>query len=321
MPDVADRLLAVQAQDPRGARLAVRARTRGLVASAVDRELSDTRSVVVSWYNRGTLHLVRAEDHAWLLALTGPPQVTGNDRRLGQEGLSDAEADRGVDLVLQALASCGPTSRAVLREHLVARGVRVGGQAFVHTLMRASLRGHVVRGPVVDGEQAFVLARDWLGAAPPVDRDVALVELARRYLVGHGPASDRDLARWAGISLGDARRGIRGVRPTVVEDPDGLVHLPGLHRAPTRPPPPRLLGAFDPLLLGWTSRTDVLGDRAGVVTSNGVFRPFLLVEGRAAGLWSLRAGGVELRPFDPLDPAVRTALEAEAADVRRFLAG
>ena len=34
---------------------------------------------------------------------------------------------------------------------------------------------------------------------------VALGELARRYLVGHGPAGERDLAAWAGITLGAGR--------------------------------------------------------------------------------------------------------------------
>lgn len=58
--EVARRLLAIQAQDPRGARLAVRARSAGLSASDVDSALA-RRSMVVSWLNRGTLHLVRAQ--------------------------------------------------------------------------------------------------------------------------------------------------------------------------------------------------------------------------------------------------------------------
>ena len=65
---VAERLLATQAQDPRGARLAVRARTRGLTAADVDRELTDRRSLLITWLNRGTLHLVRSEDYSWLHA-------------------------------------------------------------------------------------------------------------------------------------------------------------------------------------------------------------------------------------------------------------
>ncbi len=64
---VADRLLAVQAQDPRGARLAIRARTMGLRAPTSSMRDSTSRSLVVSWLNRGTLHLVRVEDYPWLL--------------------------------------------------------------------------------------------------------------------------------------------------------------------------------------------------------------------------------------------------------------
>ena len=61
--EVTRRLLAIQAQDPRGARLAIRARSAGLSASDVDSALA-RRSVVVTWLNRGTLHLVRAKDYS-----------------------------------------------------------------------------------------------------------------------------------------------------------------------------------------------------------------------------------------------------------------
>ena len=59
---VVERLLAVQAQDPRGARLAIRARTAGLSATDVDRALTD-RALCISWLCRRTLHLVRREDY------------------------------------------------------------------------------------------------------------------------------------------------------------------------------------------------------------------------------------------------------------------
>src|SRR5919108_5540460 len=83
---VAERLLAVQAQDGRGVRLAIRARTTGLTALDVDRALTEERSLVVTWLNRGTLHLVRSEDYPWLQALTAPRLFTSVTRRLGQEG-------------------------------------------------------------------------------------------------------------------------------------------------------------------------------------------------------------------------------------------
>ena len=65
-------LLAVQGQDPRAARLALRARTAGGHASAVDRALTDERSLIITWVNRGTLHLIAAEDEPLLHALTTP---------------------------------------------------------------------------------------------------------------------------------------------------------------------------------------------------------------------------------------------------------
>lgn len=314
--DVARQLLAVQAQDPRGARLAVRARTAGLVAADVDRSLTQDRSLVVTWLNRGTLHLVCTEDLSLLHALTTPPLHTGNARRLGQEGVSPAQAERGTQVVIAALDD-GPKTRPQLRERLVAAGIPVAGQALIHLLFRTCLLGHAVRGPLVGSEHAYVLVHDWLGApiAPVADRDAGLAELARRYLVGHGPAGDRDLARWAGLSLGDARRGLAGVRD-LHERSDGRVALSAGEDVDV--PPPRLLGPFDPLLLGWVDRTPVVGDRGDLVTMNGMFRAFALVDGRAAAAWSL-SRGIVLEPFGALDAETTAALEAEADDVRRFL--
>jgi uncharacterized protein YcaQ len=317
---VAERLLAVQGQDPRGARLAVRARTAGLSALDVDRALTDDRSLLITWVNRGTLHLIRSEDYPWLHALTTPPLFTGNARRLGEEGVSPAAAERGVAVIERSLAEEGPLDRNQLRDRLDAAGVPTKRQALVHLLMLASLRGPVVRGPMVDGRHAYVLVRDWLGEPEQVERDRALAELARRYLAGHGPADDRDLARWAGLPLRDARAGLEAIASELEEREDGLVDLAG--RAPAAElPPPRLLGPFDPLLLGWRSREPILGSRQGVVTVNGLFRPFALVRGRAAAVWSMPRGEVVLEPFGRMSRADAAVLEAEAKDVVRFLGG
>ena len=315
---VTERLLAVQAQDPRGARLSVRSRTRGLTAADVDAAL-DSGELVVTWVNRGTLHLLRRDDYFWLHALTTPQLLTGNARRLGQEGVTPAAAERGVDVVVRALEGEGRLTRGELRDRLEAAGVRTQGQALVHVLMLASLRGLVVRGPMVGAEQAFVLVRDWLGEPPPLDRDAALAELAQRFLGGHGPADDRDLAKWAGIGLGDARRGLAGMRAATHARDHGLVALtPAPRRLPVLRP--RLLGPYDPLLLGWRQRSAVLGRHRRLVTVNGLFRPCVLVDGHAVGTWSMPDGEVRLEVLDPVDAAADQALAREAADVRRFMA-
>jgi hypothetical protein len=319
--DVVRRILAVQAQDERGFRLAIRARTVGLTAVDVERALTEDRSVVVTWLNRRTLHLVSAEDYWWLHALTAPTQMTANARRLTQEGVSPADAERGVDVIVSALGDHGPLTRNQLRERLTSAGVPTDGQALVNVLLRASVLGHIVRGPVVDGGHAFVLVRDWLGPPPKLDPDSAGAELARRYLVGHGPATDRDLARWSGLALGAARRGLAAIASETVDVGHGMVDLVRRDGGALAGPPPRLLGPFEPVLLGWTSRASILGDvEPTLVTNNGIFRPFALVDGRAGAGWRIARGAIEIEPFVPMDDDVMTALRADADGVKRFLA-
>jgi hypothetical protein len=324
---VARQLLAVQGQDPRGVRLAVRVRSDGLSAADVDRALSEDRSLLITWLNRGTLHLVASEDYPWVHALTAPTLLTASARRLAQEGVTPDAAERGVAAIEQALTDEGPLDRAQLRERIEKVGVRTEGQALVHLLLAASLRGVAVRGPMVDGQHAYVLCRDWLGEQAPVDRERALAELARRYLVGHAPADDRDLAKWSGLPLRDVRAGLAAIAPELYEREDGLLELANRRASATAKstgrtalPGPRLLGAFDPLLLGWRSRAEFLDENEPIVTVNGLFRPFALVRARAVATWSFADGKVTLKPFAWLAHRDESALLKDAEDVVRFLA-
>jgi Winged helix DNA-binding domain len=305
-PEVVGRLLAVQAQDLRSARLAVRARSAGLTAADVDRELTTARSLVVGWLLRGTLHLVRREDYGWLHALTAPPQIARSRRRLAQEGVSPAAGERAVEIVETALAAEGTLTRAELAERLAAGGIHTEGQATPHLLRLAALRGVAVLGPVREGVQAYALAREWLGAEPPaVDRDAALQEIGSRYLAGHMPASPEDLAAWSGLPLRDARSALAGIEPRLT--------------APAEPAP-RLLPPFDPYLLGWKDRSFLVPAEHArrVYPGGGVLRATATVDGIAVGTWSMRGGRIEIDPFAPLPPEHAAALEAEAADVERF---
>jgi len=187
----------------------------------------------------------------------------------------------------------------------------------VHVLFRATLDGLIVRGPMIGADHAFVLVADWLGERPKIERDRAIAELARRYLAGHGPAEDRDLAKWAQLPLRDARAGLAAIASELEQRHDGLVDL---HRTETPPlPPPRLLGPFDPLLLGWHSRSFVLGGASQVVTTNGIIKAIALVSGRAAGTWRMPAGRVELDLWQRQTRATTAALRQEAAAVEAYL--
>jgi hypothetical protein len=316
---VTQRLLAVQGQDARGFRLAIRARSSGLQAADVDTALNEG-SLLVTWLNRGTLHLICSDDYAWLHALTAPRLLTGNARRLAQEGVTPSAADRAVRAIERSLQADGPLTRASLKQRIDAAGVRTEGQALVHLLMLATLRGLAVRGPMIGSEHAYTPVAARLRPPRKVDRQRALAELARRYMQGHAPADDRDLARWSGLALRDARAGIAAVAAELRQRPDGLLEPARRRRAQAPQATPRLLGAFDPLLLGWCSRDPIVGQNKALVTVNGLFRPFALVRGRAVARWKIAAREVVLEPFAPLTRADAAALREEADDVLRYLA-
>jgi Winged helix DNA-binding domain len=315
---VVDRLLAVQAQDERGFRLAIRSRSTGLTATDVEAALGDRR-LVVTWLNRGTLHLVRSDDYRWLHQLTAPRVIAGVERRLRQLGVGVTAEARGVATVVGALESEGPLNRHQLRARLDQEGVPAEGQALVHLLAMASLRGLVVRGPMVDGSHAFVSVGDWLGPAmEAVDRPTALARLAGRYVEGHGPATPKDLAAWAGVTLGDARLGFAEWGGELQETPAGFVTDPSRSvAAPSEGD--RLLGPFDPLLHGWQNRDLFVGAHRSVVTTNGIFRAVCLVDGRVVGTWTLPSGDVQIELLETVGETGLTGLTEDAADVLRYL--
>jgi hypothetical protein len=305
----------VQAQDAAAAALAVRARTVGLTAADVELARVEERSIVRTWAMRGTLHLVPAEDARWLLRLFGPRLVAADRRRRAELGIDEPTSVRAVDLIRDRLAAAGALTRAELAAALAVAGMPHRGQATVHLLFRAALEGHACYGPVRDGEPTFVPLEDWLppGPAPPPD---PLAALARAYRTSHRPASAADFAHWSGLGAVEARSGWAATDDAAGED-----------AAPRAPPVPvvRLLPAFDEYLLGWRDRSFAVpaAHARRVHPGGGLIHPVVLVDGRAVAAWrrTARRGGLELRvePFERLTAGTREALEAEAADVGRFL--
>jgi winged helix DNA-binding protein len=298
-------LLAVQAQDRRGASLALRARGTGFGATDVESALGE--DLLVAWLLRGTLHLVAREDHPWLLALTAPRADRANRRRLEQEQVEAADVERAVDLIASALGDDGPQTRAELGERLERAGIRTAGQALPHLLMRAALDGAIVIGPGARFERA--------APAGAIDRNAALAELARRWLVAHGPGTDRDLAGWAGLPLRDARAALSSIAGELTER-DGLVDLERGDQDDGRLGA-RLLPVFDDYLLGWRDRSFALAPQDGrrVHPSGGIIRAVATVDGRAVGTWTAPGGEVAIEWFGE----AAGGFGAECADVARFL--
>lgn len=122
--DVVRRVVGVQAQDARAARLQVRARSVGLTGADVDAAVSE-RAVVATWAMRGTLHLLAAEDVRWIVRLLGPRFAARSAGRRRQLGLDDEVCTNELAALADVLGASGPMVRADLVAAVAARGVRL----------------------------------------------------------------------------------------------------------------------------------------------------------------------------------------------------
>ncbi|SDO72487.1 winged helix DNA-binding domain-containing protein [Geodermatophilus sp. DSM 45219] len=326
-PAEAVRLLTcVQGQDLPGALTSVALRTAQRTRAGVEAAL-DAGEVVRSWPMRSTLHLVPAEDLHWLLELCGPRVLAGAARRRAVLGLTEDDTERARELVTAALTGGRRCSRTELLAALADGGVATTGQRGYHLLWFLSQTGTLCLGPMDGGEQAFVLLDEWVPAPRRLDRDAALAELALRYFRGHGPATVADLARWAGLPMGDVRAGVAAVRDRLaaveVEGREHLVapetaDLLAEHRAQAAGL--FLLPGFDEFVLGYADRSCAVppefADRI-VPGGNGVFRPTVVHRGRVLGTWGWQGRGakrtVAATPFTTFPDEVAAAIPEAAA--------
>ena len=206
----------------------------GAGAAEVDRALSEDRSLLITWVNRGTLAPGPQRGLSAAAALTTPPLLPPAGAGCGRRGCARRwRAGDGDDREGARRGGAADPRAAAGAARL--GGVRTDGPALIHLIFLAALRGVLVRGPMIGKQHAYVLVSDWLGPQQPSrSRQAPLAELARRYLAGHGPADDRDLARWAGLPLRDARAGLDAIASELVQREDGLVDLAGAERSQNR---------------------------------------------------------------------------------------
>lgn len=322
----------VQAQDLPAARLSIRARSAGLTAAQVEEERQEKRSIAWTWCMRGTLHLVSAEDAAWLVPLLGPAFITADRRRMSQLGWDEERTAAGIRLLTEALAKGGGLTRLEIINLLKENSLPFEGQAPVHLLYRAALEGRLCAGPDRGKKASYVLFEDWLGKPKPLPRPAALAKIARRYLAAYAPARPEDLASWSGLKIGEARQAWKLIGGELVEvevagQPARMLktQLPWLDELTYDPPLVRLLPRFDTYLLGYADRELAVESAYArrVHPGGGVVNAALLVNGRVLGMWrtSRRKGRLEVavEPFAALPGELQPLIEAEVADLGRFI--
>ena len=264
---VVGHLLGVQAENQRQSEWAVAARTVSPRPDAVPALLADG-TVIRTHVLRSTWHYALAEDVGWLLDLSGARVrgvVTG---MLGLRGFDDAAIRVVADIVVTALAERTDQTRQELRDVLTAHGLEIDGMSAAQIFSVLELDQLICSGQPRDGEHTYALFAERVPHPKRLDRDEALAEIVVRYVIGHGPATARDLAYWATLGLRDVSRGLAAAADRLKSfEHDSTIYW---HAAdsepPTSPGAPRghLLLDLDELHNGFQQSRYVI-DEAGLV--------------------------------------------------------
>jgi hypothetical protein len=319
-------LLAVQAENPSQAAWAVASRTQNPDQAELA-ALIDDGTVVRTHVLRPTWHFVRAEDIGWLLDLTGPRvrRVTGQQLR-NAHGLDQRSIGHAVAAVTQALANRGQLTRAQLADELRDRGISGSGQMLMILLAHAELGGLICSGRVAGGEHTYALMDERVPAPHRPGRTEALAELALRYFTGHGPATERDLAYWATLTLTDVRAGLAQVRDRLdsfQHDGRTFWHAPG--DAPDGPQEPaaHLLQILDETYRGYQDSRWLLDAAGHVPRTRETTTGMALADAQLIAAMRRTIAGdhvqFDLRPYRALTPPEIEALDQAARRYGEYL--
>lgn len=320
-------ICGVNAQLKPAMMLALRARLHGVDFRDLANLIDARRTLVKTWAMRGTMHLLFREDLNLILPLVGPPAIAKLRSRRRELGLDEEKLARGLREIKEILEDSEPLTRGEMVDRLIGRGFGIErkGQAAYHLIACAGLKGIIVMGPErPGGVQTYVLSD--LPAGKPMPKEEALAELAKRYLLGYGPASAADFAAWSGLPAATAKKGWeqlreRGLLTDVIVDGRCLA---ALETEPAQESTTvNLLPAFDTLVLGYADRDLVVPAKHNKdIYHGGQTVPVILVNGLAAGVWRYDIKGrrinVEVRPFEALDGEIMDLVEEEAEDIGHF---
>ncbi len=311
---VVSHLGCVQAQALGGALVSIALRT-GTSVTAV-REAMNAGDIVRTWTQRGTIHLVAAEDLGWVLQLTGQRTLKAVAKRREVFGITDAMVDSAALLAEETIRERGPVTRQELLDAFapLQAGKEYGHERYLITTL--ALRNIIAQGPMVEDkdDMKYVLTADWIPNPVDLDAEAALHEWMRRYVLSHGPVTVDDAARWTGLPKTPVRQALAAAvaETEIVEisiDGRNYYQAPDLddrvHENRKQASELLLLPGFDEIILGYKDRSATLDpthEKLVVPGGNGMFKNTLIHGTRARATWkrSPRKTGPRLiiEPFD-----------------------
>ena len=320
---------AMQAQDYGPTKWSIALRAPGATDAGLDRALR-AGSIVRTHVLRPTWHLVARADARWLLELTGPLVQKQNEPRYRDLGLDARTRRRAEGVISDALSGGNRLTRSEIGSVLDAKRIDRSGQRLPYILMHCELTAAICSGGLSGKQQTYALFDERVPESPRKDRDEAIVELARRYLAGHGPATARDLRWWSSLPMADVKGALQSLGNEVEsETMDGLTFWSLAADGPPSRPRRRayLLHIYDEVIVGYTE-SRFHGDPRGPAArraqrERAVPTGVVFLDGAIAGRWRRAVQRdvvtVEIVTYGDLKTSEVRAVETAVGELGRFL--
>jgi len=311
LPRAVEQMGCVQAQYAPSTYVGLWSRVESLERDAVTRALA-RRSLVQGTLMRNTIHVVSRGDY-WPLVLAIRSERMAWSRSV--QHTDERVVRRAAERLRRFLAEGAKSQKEIADAGLWAPGVGIWLD-----LVRVPPSGTWERRRA----DLFGLAEDWVGPEPELSHADARAHLVRRYLGAFGPASRKEIAKWAGVRVGELAEALDRVELRRFRDEHGheLLDLPRVTLPPAETSPPvRFLPTWDATLLVHARRTGILaeGHRKRIFhVRNPQSERTFLVDGKVAGAWRYEDGRVTLEPFSRLPRGARAELEEEAERLAAF---
>ncbi len=325
----------VQAQVLSYAALAVWARVDDITIEDFQAALWKDRSIVKTWFMRGTLHLLAAADMPTYIAARKTTLVVKGGHWLMPE-VDKEEIERITEAIREALDGQAMT-REMLAEDVVKR-LGMSPRMRKHMLSGwgnllhpAAELGYLCFGPSQGTKVAFVRPDQWIEKWDEPTGGDAWKILLRRFFETYGPANHHDIGHWWGLRPDKAKEMMNSIADELeevdfegrkkwvrAEDVEPIANSGRIRSV-------NLLPSWDCYVMFYHPRELFVSqrDRPRIFTKLQGNAPVLLIDGVAGGVWEQKrkAGITEVKvhPFGRLSPAQERQVKNEVGRMGDFM--
>lgn len=324
----------MQAQVMSAAEMAWWARNHKLTRAEIQSALWGKRTLVKTYAQRGTLHLLTAKDFPLFVSALQRSQVASAHKIRMRAGLSMKEIFTLETAAMDSLQR-GALTPNELAEHIrprIGKRTHAAIKQFWNIFRPLFAQGLICYGPSRGTEVTFIRTEQWLPAIKRLDEEEARQILLQRYLRAYGPASPQDFSRWAGMPMNAAKLAFAELARELVEVETPLAHAFLLREDEARLRASklsttilRLLPSFDVFMLGHVDKSLLVDKRnyKRVYRNQGWLSHVILSNGRVIGVWKYerrgKVGQLQIEAFEKISKAIRARIFDETQSLGEFL--